>query len=218
MEHIARRLCCIRRSDIGKRHTRPAHSRGIVEPPRIQTRRLNIRGLTPDDSESIYSYRSLPEVYRYQNWVPKSATEVGQYITRINACGYNVVDTWFQLCLCLQSNSELIGDLGLHFLPPDNEQTEIGFTVSHQGMGYAHEAVTAVMAHLFHHMNKHRIVASVDPNNSASISLLEKLGMRKEGLFKKSIRIRGVWEDDILYAILKEEWQRGRPEDSADDR
>lgn len=203
-----------------KVHHMTGHNRGKVQPPRIQTRRLSIRALSLDDAEGIYSYRSLPNIYRYQNWVPKSAAEVAQYIAKSNADGYNIAGTWFQLGLHLQSNDELIGDVGLHFLPPDNEQTEIGFTVSpgHQRMGYAFEAVTAVMAHLFHEMGKHRIVASVDPSNRASISLLEKLGMRKEGVFRKSVNIRGLWEDDILYAILEEEWPQKGLDDEAHDR
>lgn len=156
----------------------------------------------------MYLYRSLPEVYKYQTWVPESATEVTRYITRTNISGFNTIDTWFQLGLYLRSSEELIGDVGLHFLLPDNEQTEIGFTLSpeHQGRGYAFEGVTAVIQYLFHNLEKHRIVASVDPNNTASIALLKKLGMRNEGLFKKSVRIRGAWEDDMVYAILRDEW------------
>jgi RimJ/RimL family protein N-acetyltransferase len=142
--------------------------------------------------------------------MPESAAEVAQFITKMHLHGFDAADTWFQLGLFLKSHDELIGDMGLHFLAPDNEQVEISFTISpaHQRMGYAQEAATAVMMHLFQHMDKHRIIALVDPNNSASISLLTKLGLRKEGHFRKSIRIRGIWEDDLLYAVLREEWLR----------
>ncbi len=181
-----------------------------MEPPKIHTERLNIRPLAVVDAANVYAYRSLPAVYRYQNWLPNSAAEVAQFIARMNVSGYNLVDTWFQLGLVLRDNDRLIGDIGLHFLPPNNEQTEIGFTVSpeHQRRGYALEAVTAVMDHAFQQMNKHRIVAGVDPNNAASISILGKLGMRREGHFRKSVKIRGIWEDDLLYAMLREEWLR----------
>ncbi|HEY70651.1 MAG TPA: GNAT family N-acetyltransferase [Anaerolineae bacterium] len=180
-----------------------------MEPPTIQTKRLEIRALTVDDAELFYAYRSLPEVYRFQQWMPESAAEVVQFLTKMHLHGFDAADTWFQLGLFLKSHDELIGDMGLHFLAPDNEQVEISFTISpaHQRRGYAQEAATAVMVHLFQRMNKHRIIALVDPNNNDSISLLEKLGLRKEGHFRKSIRIRGVWEDDLLYAVLREEWQ-----------
>jgi RimJ/RimL family protein N-acetyltransferase len=99
-------------------------------------------------------------------------------------------------------------------LLPDNQQTEIGFTTSpeHQRKRYAFEAVAAVIGYLFKLMGKHRIIGSADPMNAVSIALLEKLGMRREGYFKRSIMIRNQWEDDIVYAILNEEWpERYRP-------
>ncbi len=182
----------------------------MVEPSTIQTQRLVIRALFVEDSEDFYSYRSLPEVYRYQQWMPESPAEVTRFITQMHSHGFDIANTWFQLGLFLQKNGELIGDTGLNFLPPENEQVEISFTISpgHQRKGYAYEGVSALMGHLFQSMKKHRLIARVDPENSASISLLEKLGMRREGHFRKCIRIRGVWEDDLLYAVLREEWLR----------
>ena len=55
-------------------------------------------------------------------------------------------------------------------------------------------------------MKKHRITASVDPRNTKSIALLERINMRKEAYFKKSFWFNNEWADDIVYAILKEEW------------
>ena len=59
---------------------------------------------------------------------------------------------------------------------------------------------------LFRVMGKHRIYASVDPRNLPSIKLLERIGMRKEALFKKSLWFKGAWADDLIYAVLDEEW------------
>jgi RimJ/RimL family protein N-acetyltransferase len=179
-----------------------------MKPPQISTDRLLAKGLKVHDSERVFRYRSLPEVYRYQSWRPETQAEVADFIQRATVLGFDVVDSWYQLGMYIRVTEELIGDVGLHFLPPDNEQTEMGFTVApeHQRKGYALEAVRAVIDHLFGTMHKHRIVASVDPQNVGSIALLEKLGMRKEGLFKRSVKIRGQWEDDVVYAVLREEW------------
>lgn len=179
-----------------------------MKSPQLATQRLILHELGPRDAEAIYSYRTLPEVWAYQSWRPGSILEVQEYIARSTAAGINVMDTWFQLGMYLRSDGRLVGDVGLHFLLPDNQQTEIGFTTSpdHQRKGYAFEAVAAVFDCLFTVMGKHRIIGSVDPMNAASIALLEKLGMRREGCFKKSVRIRNQWEDDIVYALLDEEW------------
>ena len=186
----------------------------FMKPPQIQTERLSLRSLQPGDAEVVYSYRALPEVYAFQAWRPGSVTEVREYITRLESIGFNVPDTWFQMGIYLRSNGQLVGDTGLHFLAPDNQQVEIGFTTApaHQRHGYAFEAVGALIACLFDDMGKHRIVGSVDPRNAASIGLLEKLGMRREGLFRSSVNIRDRWEDDVVYAILREEWATSKPD------
>lgn len=157
----------------------------------------------------MYRYRSDPEVSRYQGWRPEAVAEVEQFIRKIRHTGFNVVDTWFQLGIYLLAGRRLIGDLGIHFLPPENQQTEIGFTVSpaFQRRGYAVEAVQALIEYLFQTLHKRRIVASVDPRNTASIALLEKLAFRKEAHFRESLYIDGEWVDDVIYAILNEEWK-----------
>ena len=52
----------------------------------------------------------------------------------------------------------------------------------------------------------HRIIAITDCENIASVALLERLGMRREGHFIQNIWFKGKWGDEYLYAILKEEW------------
>ena len=59
---------------------------------------------------------------------------------------------------------------------------------------------------LFGTLNKHRVIASIDPRNSASIRLIERLGFRKEAHLKKSYYLHEEWVDDIIYAKLKTEW------------
>jgi L-amino acid N-acyltransferase YncA len=56
---------------------------------------------------------------------------------------------------------------------------------------------------------KHRITASCDARNAASAGVLEKLGMRREGHLRKSTWAKGEWTDDLLYGLLREEWQPG---------
>jgi RimJ/RimL family protein N-acetyltransferase len=180
-----------------------------MQVPRIETQRLFLQALETEDAQAMYAYRSDAAVSRYQSWRPTGEAAVRESIQKIHETGFNVVNTWFQLGIYLKSSKELIGDLGVHFIPPDNRQTEIGFTVSptYQRQGYAGEAVRALILYLFRTLHKHRITASVDPRNSASIALLEKLGMRREAHFRKSIWLDDGWGDDVIYAVLQEEWR-----------
>jgi len=60
--------------------------------------------------------------------------------------------------------------------------------------------------YLFTTLNKHKITGSVDPKNIDSIRLLERLNFRKEAHYKESLLVNGEWKDDIIYGILKSEW------------
>ena len=172
----------------------------------IETERLFLKILELKDKEVFLAYRGNPEVFQFQSWDPPNLQEVESFIRQNLTVAPNTPDTWLQVGIYLH-NGQLIGDIGLHFLE-DNAQMEIGYTLApeHQGQGYAFEAVKAILDYLFGHLEKHRVIGSVDPENIRSIKLLEKLGFRREGHFIKSVLIRGEWCDDVIYAMLKEEW------------
>lgn len=176
----------------------------------LSTDNLTIRTLLPQDSEALFRYRSLPEVCRYQSWHPKTLTEVAAFLESNERVALHAIGKWLQLAICLPDGT-LIGDIGLHFL--DEDQIEIGYTLAPdaQGRGYATQAVRAIVNEAFAVWGKHRIQASVDPENVKSIRLLERLGFRKEAHFMKSFRIGDAWYDDCVYAILREEFMN-RPE------
>ena len=174
----------------------------------ISTERLKIRQVQPEDSEDIYRYRSLSEVNRFESFHPEELSAVEEFIEK-SETRIDIPDTWVQLVLILKEKDILIGDIGLHFLQ-DIAQVEIGYALdpAFQGKGYAEEAVRGVMKYLFKDLKKHRVMASVDPDNERSIHLLEKLRMRKEAHFKKSYLIGSVYYDDCIYALLDEEVQK----------
>ena len=171
----------------------------------IESKRTLLRPIAASDKDAVFSYRSDAETNKYQGFIPKSIIEVADFIAR-NPDEFNQADTWFQLVVIDRKSDCLIGDIGIHFI--DEQQVEIGCTLARQshGKGYATEALRAVIDHLFQQLNKHRIIGSIDPLNTSSINLLERLGFRKEAHFKQSLLIDGEWVDDIIYAILKREW------------
>ena len=180
--------------------------------PRIDTGRLVLAGLDPEDAERMFAYRSHPLVTCFQLWRPARIEDVQEMIRTMEQTVFGEMDSWYQLGIYLRSSGELIGDLGMHFLSPENQQTEIGFTIApdHQRCGYGTEAVGAAVDYLFGTLHKHRVTASVAPENSASRALLEKIGMREEAHFRQSVWINDHWEDDVVYAVLGAEWQSER--------
>jgi RimJ/RimL family protein N-acetyltransferase len=171
---------------------------------------IALRTIELNDAKSILYYRSKPEIYRYQSWKPSTLQEVRDFITTRIVQEPNINDSWFQLAIIEKATNQLIGDVGLHFFADQTDQVEIGITLrkENQGKGLATEVLRLVFDYVFITLKKHRIIASVDPQNIASIRLLKRIGMRKEAHFRKSIFLNGAWQDDIIYAILEEEWHK----------
>lgn len=175
----------------------------------LYTDRLIIRRLQLNDKEDFFYYRSHRNVVKYQTWKPENIQEIETFIKSMSEIHPNIPGTWFQMAICKRETDKIIGDIGLHFLEKNLMEAEIGYTISpdFQGKGYATEAVREILNYLFGKLCKHRVFASVDPENKPSIALLERIGMRKEAHFRKNLFIYGEWVDDCIYAILDEEWQ-----------
>jgi RimJ/RimL family protein N-acetyltransferase len=175
----------------------------------LMTSRLVLKPLRLSDSAAVFAYRSDPVVARFQVWEPRDVREVHSFIAGLQGLELGTPGTWYQLAITLRESGVLIGDCGLHFPLEEPKQVEVGITLApaHQRRGYATEALEGVIAYLFVNLDKHRVVARVDPRNEASIALLERVGMRKEGHFRESVWVKGEWADDVIYAILEKEWR-----------
>jgi ribosomal-protein-alanine N-acetyltransferase len=81
---------------------------------------------------------------------------------------------------------------------------------SRAGQGYVPEALVAALRFAFEDLGLHRVEIGIIPRNHASRRVVEKLGVREEGLALRFLQINGVWEDHIRYGITVEEWaERG---------
>ncbi|RPJ51402.1 MAG: N-acetyltransferase, partial [Chloroflexi bacterium] len=132
-----------------------------------------------------------------------------QFVNEMKAGQPGTPGNWYQLAIELISTGELIGDCAFQILRDDSRQAEIGVTLSrrYQGHGYALEGLTRLLEYLFGELELHRVRANVDPQNQASIRLLERLGFRHEGRFIESWFLKGAWCDEDWYAMLRREWQ-----------
>jgi len=176
----------------------------------LESDRITLRPLLLKDAADVFSYRSDYQIMLFQRWKPETLADVEEFLKKRIVSEPDQPDTWFQLAICRKDPYELIGDCGLHFPKHESGQVEVGITLKrdHQGFGYATETMRLVFDYVFGDLKKHRVFASVDPNNHASIRLLERMKMRKEAHFVASIWIKDHWADDVIYAILAEEWKR----------
>lgn len=174
---------------------------------KLTTKRLIIRPLALSDHAGFFAYRSDSDANKYQGWIPKTLADAELFINKLTH-EINTPNSWYQLALIEKTNNKLIGDLGLHFFDAQNKQVEVGCTIgkAYQQKGYASEAITQVIHFLFTELQKHRVVASIDPKNIGSIRLVEHIGFRKEGHFRESLWMNNEWVDDVVYALLAKDW------------
>ena len=173
----------------------------------ITTKRLLIRRFMPEDGKDLWAYLSREDVVRYEPYnVYDEAASNAEAARRSGDPAF--------LAVCLRETGQLIGNLYFSRHEPEAFGTwEIGYVFhpNFGGMGYATEAARAMISYGFAKMGVRRIVAECNTENTSSWLLLERLGMRREGHFRKVAYFKtnedGTprWFDAYAYAILADE-------------
>jgi RimJ/RimL family protein N-acetyltransferase len=194
------------RDPIGQLRTAAICCNGPVISLPLKTNRLTVEMMRRQHAASLAEYRSHPEVARFQDWeTPFTIEMADRLIDGQSQLDGPANEDWVQLAVVVGARS--IGDVavGIH---DNGQQATIGYSITptEQGKGYATEAVGAVISALFTEAHLHRISAGIDPANTASRRLLEKLGFRYEGRSVQSVFVRGQWVDDDRFAMLAVEY------------
>jgi [ribosomal protein S5]-alanine N-acetyltransferase len=106
-------------------------------------------------------------------------------------------------------SGDLVGTVSLSMVVRAAWQNaNLGYWVAEEcgGRGYATQAVAQAIAFAFETLGLHRVQAGVMPRNHRSIRVLERNGLRREGVAERYLRIAGRWEDHLIFAITAEEW------------
>jgi RimJ/RimL family protein N-acetyltransferase len=171
----------------------------------IETERLVLRGFVPQDAAHLLEYLHQPTADCFLSLaLPDLVAAAAEAEKR--AAGEDYIG------VCLKESGVLIGDV---FATPEEDTFSIGwnFNPRFAGKGYAFEAAVATVNHLFTLKNARRLYAYVESTNTSSMRLCEKLGMRREGVFKEYISFttdsegNPVYVDTMQYAVLRKEWK-----------
>lgn len=114
----------------------------------------------------------------------------------------------FTVVVRLKENNEFVGLAGLGLQKAIYRAGEVWYKLmpSLWGNGYATEILNWELDFAFNHLKLHRISAGCAVENIASYKVMEKVGMRKEGLSVKALPLEEGWVDTYEYAILAEEY------------
>ncbi|WP_344865902.1 GNAT family protein [Amycolatopsis ultiminotia] len=179
----------------------------------IVTGRLVLRPFRPEDLDALNSFQSRADVARYLYWGPRSRAESAAALAkRVHSSTVSDEGQFLAVAVELTETGQLIGDLTLEYVSAEHRQGEIGFVFhpDHHGRGLALEAAGELLRLGFEELGLHRIVGRCDGRNQASSALMERLGMRREAHLRENEMVKGVWTDELVYAVLEDEWRLAR--------
>lgn len=178
----------------------------FADPPEMETGRLKLRKMRMRDAQDLYDWSSDPEVARYVLWTAhQSIRETREYLRYIRSLyRRGLPSSWG---IELKETGKLIGTIGVMAWMPENRSAEVGYSLGQLWWhhGYAAEALECLMDLLFEEGNLNRIEAQCDVRNPNSARVMEKCGMRREGLLRQRIFNKGEPVDVMLYAALAQD-------------
>ncbi len=181
----------------------------------LHTERLLLRPARADDLDALVERRNEPEVAALQAWsLPYTRARGEQLFEGLLTMDGPQTDEWWMLTIADHDDAAVYGDLALR-LTWDGRTAEIGYTLArqHWGQGYATEAATTLVQHLFEQLDVRRVEAMLHPANTASARVIERCGLLYEGRTRGSYWVGDEQTDDLLYGMLRSDWDawRSRP-------
>ncbi|MEM8618424.1 MAG: GNAT family N-acetyltransferase [Actinomycetota bacterium] len=175
----------------------------------LRTDRVLLRPPRISDLDALVARRNEPEIAVLQSWALPYLRADGEALLRAAVeMGGPQVDRWWMLTITDPTDSVIYGDLALR-LKWEGRTAEIGFTLARKNwrQGYASESAAALIEHLFVERDVHRVEALLHPDNRASAHVLERCGLLYEGRTRDSYWVAGQPSDDLLYGMLRDDWQ-----------
>jgi [ribosomal protein S5]-alanine N-acetyltransferase len=174
--------------------------------PQLETSRLLMRKVTFKDLEDMYVYTSSEEVTKYVPFpTHKNIEDTRKFIDYIlEQYQINKKLLWG---IQLKEPKKFIGTIEFFTFEPAHNKAEIAYILSEDywGNGIMSEAANEVIKFGFQTLNLTRIQARTFKDNIGSQKVLEKVGMTFEGTLRKSMFLKGKYQDINIYSILKEE-------------
>lgn len=175
----------------------------------METARLVLRRLEPTDAEMMFrNWTGDDKVTRFLRWdAHKTMDETKSMIQQwIDNYQYDSTYYWGMYL----KNGEMIGSIGVTVTSEYDLKGELGYKIGSQwwNQGYSSEAARAVMDYMFRNTDVERIGSFSSVENIASRKVMEKAGMRYEGLLRHYYKTRDGFHDCVLYGIIRNEWEQ----------
>jgi ribosomal-protein-alanine N-acetyltransferase len=191
----------------------------IYSPITLHGRRVVLRTMNEQDYETWFEVRSRCRDWLLK-WEPRSAhaTHLAEdHRSFVSRCAVRErerqIGTGFGFGIFFEGR--FIGEITLSSIQRGPLQSAyVGYWIDEAvaGQGLMPEAVVTMLQYAFESLRLHRVEINIIPRNAPSRRVVEKLGLRVEGIAERYLEIDGAWEDHARYAITAEEWSDRAPE------
>jgi ribosomal-protein-alanine N-acetyltransferase len=176
--------------------------------PRLETPRLILRKVTLDDLEDMFAYSSDEETTRFLRWGPhKTLADTENYLREVLRQYERDQDgPWG---VEHKQTGRLIGAIHLMAINAPHSKAEIGFVLSrpYWNKGLMSEALARVLGYAFESIGLNRVEGFCLVDNLAGMRVLEKAGMKQQGVLREHLFQKGAFRDFCLYAVLKRDYE-----------
>lgn len=175
--------------------------------PVLETERLILRPITMHDAKHIFEYARDSRLQRYTTWQAPESIEDSKAFVRYVHRQYRQAKPapWGVIH---KADSKLIGTMGFCHLEPKYQRATVGYVLApnYWGAGLATEALKEIIKFAFSDLHLNRVEAICSNVNTPSSRVLEKSGMKLEGVLDEYFPINGEMRDGKSYRILRREW------------
>jgi len=174
----------------------------------LESKRLKLQEVSLKDIPDIHRLHSYAEVDQYNTLgIPKNTEETKEAIRPMLEEQNALKRKLYFWKVTLKNTNEFIGVAGMNLSLNKFKLGEIYYKLvpAYWGNGYATEIAKTLIKSGFKDFKLHKVEAGVATENLASIRVLEKSGMTREGLRRKILPIRGEWKDNYHYAIVEDD-------------
>jgi [ribosomal protein S5]-alanine N-acetyltransferase len=180
--------------------------------PVIETERLILREMSPDDVNALLRHFGNAEVVRFIDMQPiRTLEQANEWLRWMG--GFFAARDGLRWGITLKHDRTFIGSAGLHGWNREAHFAEIGCDIAYPywGHGYGREAMRHIITFGWDQMNLNRVEADVIEGNQRSIHALQKLGFRLEGTFRQRLLKGGKYFDVHYFGLLRCDYDNGHP-------
>jgi ribosomal-protein-alanine N-acetyltransferase len=190
-----------------KPHRSSVLARAVAVGPRVL-----LRAPSPGDREEFVRLRRANKAH-LKRWEPASADGADRFgdaaFTRLLRAAREPRSRRFLVCLI--DSGTIVGQISFSEITGEPfGSCYLGYWIGARfaRQGYMTEALRLALRHAFRGLTLHRVEANVVPENAASLALVGRCGLRREGYSPRLLRINGRWRDHERWALTVEDWRR----------